>query len=347
MVDLSYGYVNARVKAMKCCLLDEETLRGLFSVSTLSEYIDMLENTTYKQSFVDASTREEGIKLVMAALRKESDKTIAKIKRMIPDNGKERLNSLISLWELKPLQVILAAKASSLPVDPLYIDFLDVAGKEKAKVLMDAPDFGKALQALSSVGYKAISIKAYAEYSRSKDFRVALRMIGRHYYENISDFAKKEPDHEVRHILQAELDFFNTSTALRLRNAGVDERGIHKELVKPSAASLAMQIAKCGDTASAVALIEKSFKLPGLSAAYAESKNIWEVELMLERRMFSRILKETRISVLSLGAIFGYIFLKRREIANLRAIALSLQFPSRDAFRKSVYTLKGDVGASG
>ena len=347
MVDLSYGYANARVKAMKCCLLGEETLRGLFSVGSLSEYIDMLENTAYKQSFVDASTRDEGIKLVMAALRMESDRTIAKIKRIVPDNGQERLQSLISLWELKPLQVVLAAKASSLPVDPLYIDFLDAAGKDKVKVLMAAPDFGTALQALSKVGYKAISAKAYSEYSRSKDFRVALRMIGRHYYENVYEFARKEPDHEVRHILQAELDFFNTSTALRLRNAGVGEKEIHKALVKPSAASLAMQISKCADTASAVALMEKSFKLAGISKAYADSKNIWEVELMLEQRMFSRILKETRISVLSLGAIFGYIFLKRREIANLRAIALSLQFPSRDAFRKSVYTLKGDIGASG
>jgi len=277
----------------------------------------------------------------------ESDRTIAKIKRIVPDNGQERLQSLISLWELKPLQVVLAAKASSLPVDPLYIDFLDAAGKDKVKVLMAAPDFGTALQALSKVGYKAISAKAYSEYSRSKDFRVALRMIGRHYYENVYEFARKEPDHEVRHILQAELDFFNTSTALRLRNAGVGEKEIHKALVKPSAASLAMQISKCADTASAVALMEKSFKLAGISKAYADSKNIWEVELMLEQRMFSRILKETRISVLSLGAIFGYIFLKRREIANLRAIALSLQFPSRDAFRKSVYTLKGDIGASG
>jgi vacuolar-type H+-ATPase subunit C/Vma6 len=347
LVDLSYGYANARVKAMKCCLLGEETLRGLFSVSTLSEYIAMLENTTYKQSFVDASTREEGIKLVMAALRMESDRSIAKIKRIVPDNGKERLNSLIALWELKPLQVILAAKASSLSVDPLYIDFLDAAGKEKAKVVMAAPDFGKALQALSSVGYRSLSAKAYAEYSQSKDFRVALRMIGRNYYENIYDFTRREPDSEVRHILQAELDFFNTSTALRLKNAGLDEHRISKELVKPSAASLAMQIAKCGDTASAVALMERSFRIPGLSKVYADSKKIWEVELLLEQRMFSRILKETRISVLSLGAIFGYIFLKRREIENLRAIALSLQFPSRDVFRKSVYTLKGDIGASG
>lgn len=347
MVDLSYGYANARVKAMKCCLLGEETLRGLFSVGTLSEYIDMLENTAYKQSFVDASTRDEGIKLVMAALRMESDRTIAKIKRIVPDNGQERLQSLISLWELKPLQVILAAKASSLPVDPLYIDFLDAAGKEKAKVLMAAPDFGTALQALSKVGYKAISAKAYSEYSRSKDFRVALRMIGRHYYENIYDFARREPDHEVQQILRAELDFFNTSTALRLRNAGLDEHRIRKELVNPSAACLAAQIIKCSDTASAVAFLEKSFRLPGLSKAYSDTKSIWEVEIMLEQRMFSRILKETRISVLSLGAVFGYIFLKRREIANLRAIALSLQFPSRDAFRKSVYTLKGDVGASG
>ena len=346
MVDLSYGYANARVKGMKSGLLDEDTLRGLFSVNTLSEYVDQLENTAYKQSFVDASTREQGITLVMAALRMEFDNTIAKVKRIVPAKDKDRLSSLVSLWELKPLQVILAAKASKLPIDPLYIDFLVGSGKDKAKALIEAPDFPAALKALSKVGYPELSLKTCAQFTRTKDFRVALRTIGRYYYENLFEFAQKEPDRQIQQILQSELNFFNTSTALRLKNAGLTEHKILKELVRPSVASLAPQIAKCANTTAAVSLIEQGFRMPGLSHAYQKNKNIWELEILLEQRMFLHILRNTRMSVLSLGAIFGYIFLKRREIENLRAIALSMQFPSRDAFRKSIYTLNGDIGAS-
>jgi V/A-type H+-transporting ATPase subunit C len=331
---------------MKCGLLDEDELRGLFAVGTLAEYIDQLEKTVYKQSFVDASTRESGITLVMAALRMEFDKTIAKMKQLAPDKDVERLDSLISLWELKPMQVILAAKASKLPVDPNYIDFLVGRSKEKAKALLEAPNFEAALRALARVGYGKISTEALAEFSRTKDFRVALRMIGRHYYENLSDVIEREKDHEIRHILEAELNFFNTTTALRLKNAGAKEQKILQELVRPSAASLALQIAKCPDTTAAVALIERGFRMPGLYASFQKSRNIWRVEIALEQRMFLRVLRNTRLSVLSLGALVGYIFLKRREIENLRAIALSLQFPSRDAFRKSIYTLKGGIGGS-
>ncbi|MFA5246657.1 MAG: V-type ATPase subunit [Candidatus Micrarchaeia archaeon] len=344
-MDLSYGYANARVKGMKSKLLDEETLRGLCSATTFNEFVNMLESTPYKQSFVNASTHNEGIRLVMAGLRMEFESMLATVKKVVPASGSGKVSSLISLWELKPLQVILAAKAAQLPVDQSYIDFLDKSGKEKAQVLVAAQNFGDALVALGKVGYPKVASKAHAKFAHTKDYKVALRIIGKHYYENLAEYAKGEPDPLIRGILQAELDYFNTSTALRLKNAQLKATEIARELVAAEKSSIAAQVAHCENVQSAVALLAEKLEKPALAESFSKSKDISEVELEIEKKMFAKILSVTRMSIMSLGTVIGYIYLKRREIENLRAIAVSLTFPKREGLMcRVVYTLKGEIG---
>ncbi len=347
-MDLSYGYANARVKGMKSKLLGEETLRGLCSCATFNEFVNMMEGTAYKQSFVNASAHNEGIRLVLAALRMEFDSMLSRIAKVVPEESEAKVQSLISLYELKPFQVILAAKAASLPVDPSYIGFLDARGKEKAQVLMNAPNFEEALLALGKVGYSKVASKAHAKYAHSKDFRTALRMIGKEYYNNLFDYARGEPDPLIKEILTAELDYFNCSTALRLKNAGLKYADIKPELSHPSASGLALHIAKCETVQAAVEAIAGKLGKREIVENYSKSTaGLSEVELALEKHMYRKILSATRVSVMTLGGVIGFIYLKRREIENLRAIAVSLTFPKREGMMcKVIYTLRGEIGAN-
>jgi len=346
-MDLSYGYANARVKGMKSKLLGEETLRGLCSCATFNEFVNMMESTAYKQSFVNASAHNEGIRLVLAALRMEFDSMLGRIAKVVPDESEDKVQSLISLYELKPFQVILAAKAASLPVDQSYLGFLDARGKEKAKVLMDAANFNDALIALGTVGYSKVASKAHAKYVHTKDFRTALRIIGKEYYNNLFEYARGEPDPLIKEILVAELDYFNAATALRLKNAGLKLAEIKPELSHPSASGLAMHIAKCETVQAAVDAIAAKLGKREVAENYSKARTLSEVELALEKHMYKKILSATRVSVMTLGGVIGFIYLKRREIENLRAIAVSLTFPKREGMMcKVIYTLKGEIGAA-
>ncbi len=339
-MDLAFGYANARVKGMKGNLLTAETIRGLFAIGTVNEYVDMLEKTAYKNSFVDASTRYEGIELALVGLRLEFDRTLSKLMRIIPQSSRAKAESLMSLWEIRPLTVVLAAKATGEKLDESYVDLLDVKGKAKATALMKASTFEDALRQLGHIGYKELAAKALKSYSKTKDYKEALRMIGRYYYENLAEHAAKEPEEQVRNILHSELEYFNCTTALRMKNAGIAKEKILEELVRAKGGDLATKIANAETIGAAVEFVSDDLK--GSQDVLSEFKatgSISDVEIALEKKMFRKILSSTRISVLSLGTVLGFLYLKRREIENLRAIALSLSFPSREKLRRSVYSL--------
>jgi len=257
------------------------------------------------------------------------------------------VESLIARWQLKHVQAILASKASSLPLEDTYLDFLDEKGRAKIAPVLAASTFEDALAALPAAGYGEISAQTLAEYQRTRDFRSALRRVDRHYYELLSGLvAKEHADRELRLILESELDFYNQTAALRLKGAGAAPQRIMEEIIgeaEPSGAEQA--IANSASVFEAVEALQERLGIQGLSEAYAASRSLADVELLLEKRMFEKILSATRVSVLSLGTVLGYIYLKRREIENLRTIAISLLFPGRkDQLRKSVYSMRG-VGA--
>jgi vacuolar-type H+-ATPase subunit C/Vma6 len=166
--------------------------------------------------------------------------------------------------------------------------------------------------------------------------------VGKYYYENMASAAFTEhADLGVKAILQAELEYFNISTALRMKNADAPQADIMAELVSPSPGGLAAQIASAVKIGDAVKLVESSIPEVGdLAKEFEQTHRLADVELALEKRMFQKILSATRASVLSLGAVLGYVYLKRREIENLRTIALSLQFASKEELRKGVYALR-------
>ena len=125
-----------------------------------------------------------------------------------------------------------------------------------------------------------------------------------------------------------------------MKNAGIAKEKILEELVRAKGGDLATKIANAETIGAAVEFVSDDLK--GSQDVLSEFKatgSISDVEIALEKKMFRKILSSTRISVLSLGTVLGFLYLKRREIENLRAIALSLSFPSREKLRRSVYSL--------
>ena len=83
-MDVSFGYCNARVKAMETRLLPEPVFRELKQVKSLSEVTQVLEQTSYKESLVDASVKYSGAELVLKGLQKDFLSTLVKVRKMLP-----------------------------------------------------------------------------------------------------------------------------------------------------------------------------------------------------------------------------------------------------------------------
>lgn len=343
MIDLSYAYANSRVKGMKSNLLGEDELRGLFSAKTQDSFIALLEDTQYKESVVAESVNHKGIDLVLAALRREFDRTVNELYRVVPEPSKKKMQALIARWQLKYIQVLLASKAAGIPMQDDYIDFLPQKTRDKLRGSIEAQTFDEALARLPSTEFGGVSKKIAEEYRRTHDMRAALRTIDQSYMESLVEYIRVETDREARAILKAELDQYNLTTALRLKKAGLPASAILPSIYRSSSPGTEVRVANAANLEEAVRIIERDMGLRGLLEGSKETESTAYAELELEKKMFSKILSATRVSVLSFGAVLGVLYLKRREIENLRMIAISLQFPGREEFRKNVYSLKGAV----
>src|SRR3989338_6307858 len=101
MVDLSYGYANARVKGMHSNLLDKDRMREIADVASLNQFIELMEeNPNYKKYFVSASTKYSGLELVKRALDDSLAESLQKVFNFVPEKAKPTLLAVMMQWEV-------------------------------------------------------------------------------------------------------------------------------------------------------------------------------------------------------------------------------------------------------
>ena len=83
VIDVDYGYVNARIRGMKSRLLDRHTLEDLIFQPDLDSLISGLEKTPYKEDIIEAKVLYQGVLCIEYALRKNFIRTFQKTNRPI------------------------------------------------------------------------------------------------------------------------------------------------------------------------------------------------------------------------------------------------------------------------
>ncbi len=63
VIEMDYGYVNARIRGMKSRLLDRRTLEDLIFQPDLDSLISDLEKTPYKEDIIEAKVQYSGCPL--------------------------------------------------------------------------------------------------------------------------------------------------------------------------------------------------------------------------------------------------------------------------------------------
>lgn len=340
MVDLGYAYANARVKAMGSKLFDKHRMRELMDVRTLPEVIEMLEESPYKHSFVKASTKYSGIELVKRALDDDLILAFSKVWRIAPAKARPLLGLLLQQWEVNNLKKGVAAKAIGKGVSAS--DFLVVAGEDARLVekVVAQQDLEGVLKALEFTEYGPAFRKAFEQYRKSGDFRPLLAALDEHYFEKLSkQVLFGSLDDKTRIFLKRKLEYADAMAILRMRHSGVQTAQVRKHLAR----------AQHRETALLRALVEASSEQEAVEALaegrYVDGKALLDkasrkdfagVEIELEKALLLFARKTLSSSVLSLGALVGYLFLKQEEVHSLRKIAYATQFDVKQEIRETI-----------
>lgn len=338
MVDLGYAYANARVKAMRSKLFDRDRIRELMDVRSLSEVVEMLEESPYKKSFVKASTRYSGLELVKHALDDELKTTFHTVWKFAPSKARPLLALLLKQWEVNNLKKAIAAKALGRNLS--LSDFLLVEG-EDAKLLekvVAQEDLKGIAQALARSEYGPAFAKSFAEYEKSKDFRVLLSCLDEHYFARLSkEVSQGKLDAKTRNFLAKKLEYSQAIAILRMRHSGMRQEDAKKFLERNSfgkPSSLLRKMVEAETEKDALEILATDKKVDG--KAVLAAKDLPGVEVELEKALLIYARKTLSSSVLSLGAVVGYLYLKQEEVHSLRKIAYATQFDIKQEIRQTV-----------
>jgi len=356
MKTLTYGYSNARVRAMRTHLLTRRQADDLLRVNTNAAVIEYLSRTTYKNDFSSMPHKITDEERVEIGVSRNFARTAQKLLKITPAKGRPMVSAFLNRYDVHNIKTIMLAKKlgrQKEETQALLIPAGSMTPKELTGLLSakNADDFYTALRGTAfgekffiSASMRHIpkeQIKALFQNPNSDAAKMDMFMsaLDFYYYEMASSvMATGEKEAQViLALLSFEADAKNIMTILRLKRGGADKKTIIANMVGGGTISNARleRIASGKDVHEAAQLSSAFFMSKtgrdDFSAAeqmYKKDGQLSHFEVVFERSIARRSLHALKRSIMSIGAIVGFLFLKEEEMHNIQKImrgkALSL-----------------------
>ncbi len=336
---MKYGYSNARVSAMKGLLLKKESLNELVRVDSINAMVEMLERTYYKDNFVKLSMHYHGSDLVQIATAMHFAEIANKLERIIPESDKEAFRVMLTKWDVINAKTILNAKRIGKKYEEVIPFIIPIGSFTEAEVKELLGETGETFFlkfTKTNLGKRFISSRIASGIELEKLFlhigstevmklEALLDIFYYSLYSSIGKFSTKELE-SIAKMFRREIDFKNALIIIRLKQHGINDiKEIIKYFIKGGIKSFdsfaPLFNAKSEDI---LILAGNHFGLKNTP------KNTTELELMLNKKFASAKLNLFYRSILSIGTIISFLFIKEEEIDNLRKIVIGKEFGISD-----------------
>lgn len=334
--DSDLGYFNARVRAMRGSLFRKPDYEPLMRLPSADALMERLKTSCYGAHIEAASTRHKAaLDALSTAFMTELSSSLAMLWKSAPEGARPLLKAMYSHWEVFDLKTLLRGiarevrreeiKASLIPVGEFNAAALDALLSSK-----DIPDLVNFLQTWGSP-YAGVLRPGLVEYKRSgRIIEMELRadiVTNSLQVEALS--SNSAGARIMRDWLGLKADFQNALTLFKIFGEGYSpaaangffmdggvnlkrERFVRLAGLKEKEELLA-SLASIGGAA-----IRKALDLSGSDPVLMEEA--------AEDAMKERLKTLSIVDPLSIALAASYIYMKVREIKNLRLISRGLSF---------------------
>ena len=355
-----YGYANARIRALKSCLLNRQDYEALIAAANSGELVQLLLRTAYKPDVEAALVRYQGAQRVADALRRNVTRTVGSLRRFFDGRARELIELLIARWDLFNLIAILRGQARGVAAEEI-LSVLVPAGvltETELRELVKQPTIqasselmlawrlpfaGAVAEALRLSGGDLASVESRLHQIR---FRDALSRLG-----------TETNDAMVREMLETEIDVANLSLLIRLsplrrRTAATAPSSSSvemREMLIPSGSLPLYLLAELAQAADVEAMIGRLADAPyghALRQRLEQSRQSGDatvLERALEKLLALKGIRMFHRDPLTIGVATGYLWAKTTEVANLRFIAQGKELGWRtDTIRGELFWWGGE-----
>lgn len=329
-----YGYSNARIRALKSSLLDRKFFDELIKVSNSKELLNVLQRTAYKEDLSQASldTSNE-IDLIEFSLVKNLHRNIKLISKISPKQALPVLNTIFERYDLLNLKTILLSNhlnKENKEIKKLLIEPINLS-QAKLNELIEKDSVQKTVNVLKSTEYFFVLYPKLKKYSESNEIQPLLQALDVYYFQKLSSnislgFSRDE--RIIYSLIKSEIDAKNIMNILRLKTNEVDKQKI-KELLIPNGnikLEFLQKLVAEKEIQKIVIMLKSYYDLSDALEEFQKDSSLIHFELALENLRVKKALSALRRSVLSIGTIYGFLYLKEQEILNIKKVLRAKEF---------------------
>lgn len=324
-------YVNARVRARRAVLFDEEEYRKLVRMSP-SEIARFMEESEYETEINALGSRHSGVDLIEYALHANLAKHFDDLLRWAEGTLYEFIANYLrkfDAWNVKTIIRGIYAGADQETIESDLIRAGEFSDREIDR-LLEAREIEEMVEQLNGTIFEEPLQSAYEDYEGTDTLVPLENAADRTYYEHLLDnvgSVSNEPDDPVgRYVefLQAEIDFRNARNALRLARTGAE---IDPGEYFIEGGTLFEQREMSGlvaDRDELLSRIEESIYGDRLDEALTElreAESLIAFEHALDIALSAYADRLANRYPMSIASVLSYILAKEREVDNIRAIA--------------------------
>ncbi len=342
---IAFGYSNARVKAMRTHLLTRAQFEEMARVKSVPEIIEMLERTHFKQDLVALSLKFSGVDLVRVALGKNAARTYRKLIRITPESGRGTVLAFLRRWDVHNLKTILLGKSmgySTEKIESLLVPAGEI-GEDELKRLAGS-DLESVVGFLKRCEFCPPK-ESWENQVKKGDLSPLMNELDRVYYKELASKVKGvgRDGGTVLSLVKAEIDAKNIMLGIRARREQIPTETIEKLLLDGGSISKRelVKIAETKSTEEAVRKLSRHYDLTEAFESYKTDRSLVHFETHLENWVAQKGVKALRRSMLSVGALVGYVYLKNAEIGNIRKILSAAEFGIPEEKLKGMLVIAG------
>ena len=355
-----YGYANARIRALKSCLLNRQDYEGAIAAANTGALIQLLVRTAYQPDVEAALARYQGVRCMADALRRNVTRTVASLRSFFDGRARELIEMLAARWDLFNIIAILRGQSRGVAAEEILSVLVPAGALSQTELseLVKQPT----IQATSELmlTWRLPFAGAVAEALRLSGgelARVESRLYQIRFPDTLARLGTETNDALICEMLESEVDVANLALLLRLAplrrqtaaTALVSSIADMRALLIPGGSLPLYLLAEFAEATDVEALIGRLADIPygqplrQCLESYRQSGDVTVLERALEKLLALKGIRMFHRDPLTIGIAIGYLWAKTTEVANLRFIAQGKELGwQSDAIRGELFWWGGE-----
>jgi len=348
-MDLSY--FNSRVRAMMGRLLRDADYAALLSLKDEAQFIERLKATAYGPFINVAGARfDTPGEVVFSALTQSLSDALERLWENAPLQARALLEALVSTWEAYNLKAVVRGLARGAGLDDVRMAFVPAGRFDRAALdtLLAARGVEDLLKILDTWGdpYAGPVREGMDEFLRTGSINAIEINIDLFSYREALDAAKGRSGAAgiIRGIIVGKIDIRNIVTLVNIAGQEYTEEGAGGLFIdggKALSRKAFLSLCAIKEREALIPRLAEALSSPLLAdvVASTEPAAIGGLEERLGERAEKRLKTLSVVEPLSIALPAAFIFMKVREVKNLRLIdrAVAFGIPGEEIKEMLVY----------